>query len=221
MNQIKSVLIVDDHPIIVVAMKSLIESRMPKWQLMSAASRADALRACDESAPSLAIIDLMLPDGNGMDLIREILRKAPECKVLVFSMQCELRYGPRVFREGAKGYLMKGEKISRLFDAIQHIEDGKTYCSENLREVMMQHWTQRPNVVSTCDSLSTREFQIFRMLGQGQTSKEIGSSLSISPKTVESHRENMKKKLSCNTSNELVLRARDWLHLDEGDAAVL
>ena len=208
----RDILLVDDHPIIVVAVKSLIQSRMPELDLHTAATRAGASRLIASINPALAIIDLLLPDGDGLDVLAEILRYHPECKVLVFSMQDELRYGPRALRAGAKGYLMKGDKVSALVEAVREIDEGKTYASDALREVLVEKWSEQDKAAAKSDTLSDRELQVFRMLGAGKRSREIAAELLISPKTVESHRENMKNKLGCANTAELMLKARDWLN---------
>ena len=118
----RDLLLVDDHPIILVAVKALIESKMPGYRLHCAQTRADAIATAERIRPKLAVIDIMLPDGDGLDLIRKLKELSPGCSVLVFSMQSELRYGPRALKAGASGYLMKGDRVSALLEAIQMIE---------------------------------------------------------------------------------------------------
>lgn len=208
-SQDRDLLLVDDHPIILLAVKSLIESKLPRYRLHSAATRGEALMLAKSVQPTLALVDLTLPDGDGLDLIRELKDVSPECGVLVFSMQCELRFGPRALRAGARGYLMKGDRVTALFDAIQQVESGQIYCSPALNKQMVRVWTQEPG--GGVEILSDREFQVFRLIGEGRSTKDIGTALGISTKTVDSHRENMKTKLKCATSTELMLLARDWL----------
>ena len=208
-SQDRDLLLVDDHPIILLAVKSLIESKLPGYRLHSAATRGEAVKLAKAVQPALALVDLTLPDGDGLDLIRELKEVSPECGVVVFSMQCELRFGPRALRAGARGYLMKGDRVTALFDAIQQVEAGHIYCSPALNEQMIRVWSQEPG--GGVEVLSDREFQVFRQMGEGRTTKDIASALGISTKTVDSHRENMKAKLKCSTSTELMLVARDWL----------
>lgn len=208
-TQVRDLLLVDDHPIILLAVKSLIESKLPGYRLHSAATRSEALELATAVQPSLALIDLTLPDGDGLDLIRELKDVSPECGVLVFSMQCELRFGPRALKAGARGYLMKGDRVTALFDAIQQVESGLIYCSPALHERMIHVWSQVE--AKGVESLTEREFQVFCLMGEGLATKDIARKLAISTKTVDSHREHMKVKLSCNSSTEIVLQARDWL----------
>lgn len=208
----RDLLLVDDHPIILLAVKSLIESKLPHYRLHSAASRSEALGLARSVKPELALVDLTLPDGDGLDLIRDLREVSPDCGVLVFSMQCELRFGPRALKAGARGYLMKGDRVNALFDAIRQIEAGQVYCSPALHERMLRVWSQDP--VKGVEALTEREFQVFRMMGEGHGTKEIARRLAISTKTVDSHREHMKVKLGCTTSTDLMLQARDWLAAD-------
>lgn len=206
----RNLLLVDDHPIIVVAVRALIESRLTEYSLHSAATRTEASEMARAIRPSLAIVDLSLADGDGMDVIRDLREEVPECQSLVFSMQDELRFGPRALRYGARGYLMKGSRISALFDAIQVIESGRLYCSEELREALLMNIVPKAGRLPGVEGLSDREFQVFQLVGQGLTSKDIAARLAISPKTVDSHRENMKVKLNCSSGMELAFQARDW-----------
>lgn len=208
-TQVRDLLLVDDHPIILLAVKSLIESKLPGYRLHSAATRSDALDMAKSVQPSLALIDLNLPDGDGLDLIRELKEVSPECGVLVFSMQCELRFGPRALKAGARGYLMKGDRVTALFEAIQQVESGLIYCSPALQERMVHVWSQVG--VKGVESLTEREFQVFCLMGEGLATKDIARHLAISTKTVDSHREHMKLKLGCSSSTEMMLQARDWL----------
>ena len=205
----RDLLLVDDHPIILLAVKSLIESKLPHYRLHSAASRSEALGLAKSVKPELALVDLTLPDGDGLDLIRDLKEVSPDCGVLVFSMQCELRFGPRALKAGARGYLMKGDRVNALFDAIRQIEAGQVYCSPALHERMLRVWSQDP--VKGVEALTEREFQVFRLMGEGHGTKEIARRLAISTKTVDSHREHMKVKLGCTTSTDIMLQARDWL----------
>jgi DNA-binding NarL/FixJ family response regulator len=213
--QSRDLLLVDDHPIILVAVKAWVESKMPGYRLHCAQCQADAVEIAAQVKPALAVVDMALPDGDGLDLIRKLKEINPACKVLVFSMQSELRYGPRALKAGASGYLMKGDRVAALFEALQMVEAGRIYCSPALTEEMMRSWSKNP--AAGIETLSDREFQVFRLMGEGRSTKEISKLLEISTKTVDSHRENMKAKLGCSNSTELLLQARDWLGIANGN----
>jgi DNA-binding NarL/FixJ family response regulator len=209
MTPVRDILLVDDHPIIVLAVKSIIESRSKDYRIRTASTAAEAIEMAREVNPWLAILDLSLPDGDGMVLIQDIRAECSDCRVLIFSMQNELKYGPRALKAGANGYLMKGEQVSAVVDAIKTIEGGRIYCSPELSDHLMRSFG-KTDQSSLIDILSEREFQIFKLLGEGRGGREIAASLHISPKTVDSHRENMKVKLQCATMRELAFFAHDW-----------
>lgn len=212
----KDLLLVDDHPIILLAVKSLIESKLPAYRPHGAHSQAEALELAARFKPSLAVVDISLPDGDGLDLIHRLKEVSPGCAVLVFSMQSEQQYGARALRAGASGYLMKGDKVSAVIEAIEKIEAGGIYCSPALaQEVMRGLGNEVPGGV---ESLSNREFHIFRLMGAGHSSKEIGQRLDISSKTVGCHRDNIKTKLNCANATEVLLKARDWLSRNPGQS---
>ncbi len=215
-SETRDLLLVDDHPIILVAVKALVESKMQGYRLHCASCQADAVEIARRVKPAVAVIDMVLPDGDGLDLIRKLKEISHDCKILVFSMQSELRYGPRALKAGASGYLMKGDRVAALFEALQMIEAGRVYCSPALTDEMMRSWSKNP--AAGIDTLSDREFQVFRLMGEGRSTKEISKLLEISTKTVDSHRENMKAKLGCSNSTELLLQARDWLGIANGNA---
>lgn len=211
----KNLLLVDDHPIIVVAVRALVEAKSKDYRLHTATTRGEALSVLEREIPDVAIVDLALPDGDGLSLIRELRAASPACRVLVFSMQCELKFGPRALKAGAQGYLMKGADISALYKALEVVASGKAYCSEALTQHLMRNVGVNGGRGAGVDALSEREFQIFQLIGRGLAPKEIASFLRISPKTVDSHRENMKSKMQCASTMDLAFLARDWF-VDSG-----
>lgn len=210
----KHILLVDDHPIIVLAVRSLIEARRPGFVVHSAHTAADGLALAAQHRPALAVVDLSLPDGDGLDLIRQIKEVSVDCAVLIFSMQNELHFGPRALKAGASGYLMKGDKVSAVLEAIEKIEAGGIYCSPALTEALMRNIGRE--TAGGVDALTDREFRVFRLMADGLSTKEIAQTMGISTKTVDSHREKMKWKLGCNNGTELLLMARDWLRDNPG-----
>jgi DNA-binding NarL/FixJ family response regulator len=189
--------------------RSLIESKLPDYSLYSAAGHREALLQAARVKPALALMDLTLPDGDGLELIRELKKVVPSCAVLVFSSHCELRFGPRAIKAGARGYLMKGDRVSALFEAIRQVEEGKVYLSPALTERMARMWAEPPK--QGVEALTNREFQVFQQLAEGRSTKQVAARMGISTKTVDSHREKMKVKLGCSTIPEMMLLARDWL----------
>jgi DNA-binding NarL/FixJ family response regulator len=212
----RDLLIVDDHPIITLAVKSLIESKLTGYLPHTAHTAAEALVLAEACKPAIAVVDISLPDGDGIDLIRRIKDAAPKCGILIFSMQNELQFGPRALKAGANGYLMKGDRVTAVVEAILKIEAGGIYASEALTEEMMRS-VSKP-AATGIEKFSDREYQVFRLLAEGHSNKEIAEKLKISTKTVDSHIEHMKEKLGCANKTELLLRARDWWRGNQGGA---
>jgi DNA-binding NarL/FixJ family response regulator len=210
----RNLLIVDDHPIITLAVKSLVETMLTGFVPHVVHTAADALEMAVKFKPSVAVVDISLPDGDGLELVRRIKEAAPSCAVLVFSMQNELHYGAWALKAGASGYLMKGDKVSAVVEAIRKIEAGGMYASPALAEELMRSVSKPAN--SGIETFSDREYQVFRLLAEGHSTKEIALRLKISSKTVDSHIEHMKGKLGSPNKTELLLRARDWLRSSEG-----
>ncbi|MCW1925473.1 response regulator transcription factor [Luteolibacter arcticus] len=204
----RDLLIVDDHPIITLAVKSLVETMLTGYVPHTVHTAADALELAVQLKPAVAVVDISLPDGDGLDLVRRIKEAAPSCAVLVFSMQNELHYGARALKAGANGYLMKGDKVSAVVEAIRKIESGGMYASPALAEELLRGVAKPAN--SGIETFSDREYQVFRLLAEGHSTKEIALRLKISTKTVDSHIEHMKVKVDCANKTELLLKARDW-----------
>jgi DNA-binding NarL/FixJ family response regulator len=210
----RDLLIVDDHPIITLAVKSLVETMLTGYVPVTAHTVADALELAARSKPAVAVVDISLPDGDGLDLVRRIKEVAPGCAVLVFSMQNELQFGARALKAGASGYLMKGDKVSAVVEAIRKIETGGIYASQALTEELMRN-VAKPSTQGI-ERFSDREYQVFRLMAEGLSTKEISVRLKISNKTVDSHIEHMKEKLGCANKTELLLQARDWWRSTKG-----
>jgi len=203
------ILVIDRRPIFAEGVKRLLAERGSGGTIRCATTRSEALDALSDWQPQLAMIEIDLPDGDGIGLIREIHVNAPDCRVLVLSDHDELKYGGRALRAGARGFLMKCAGVEVLFEALEVVKAGRCYCSPVLSQQVMQSFGSDDGATPV-DGLSEREFQIFRLLADGRNGKEVADLLKISPKTVDSHRDNMKRKLDCSSTLELSLYARDW-----------
>jgi len=209
------ILIVEDHPLFSKGLATLISSRPEYIVVGEAASLSEALAIAEQKTPDLAIVDINLGDESGMDLIPRLKIQNPDIVVLVLSMYDERYYSERILRLGARGYIMKDEAGNKVLDAIQTVMAGKVYLSdaererileaitgENLREV--KDWTM------SLRKLSNRELQIFSLIGKGLGTIEIAAKFNLSTKTVDTHKEHIKLKLHCNTSQELRQLAIEW-----------
>jgi DNA-binding NarL/FixJ family response regulator len=206
------ILIVDDHPVVRegLAMQIALE---PDLAVCGEAEDVPSALALLESAwPDLAIIDISLKKGNGLELIGSIKDRYPTTRVLVWSMYAENLYAERALRAGAQGYLHKGQATSQLLDAIRAVLAGKVYVSEELANHLLHRVVGGKTVErSPIELLSNRELEAFELIGQGQTTEKIATLMNVSPKTVETYRARIKEKLGLSNVTELVQRAAQWV----------
>ncbi|MBR5401099.1 MAG: response regulator transcription factor [Treponema sp.] len=210
-----SVIIIDDHPLFSRGLAQLIETQEAFKVTGIAKNKAETVAMVTDQPPSLAIVDLNLGTEDGLDLIKDILSISPQTKILVISMHDERFYAERALKAGAKGYIMKEAAEANVTQAITTVINGGIYLSENEKNRLNEHAAEgNPNkdkepfdLIST---LSDRQLQIFTLIGKGLGTVEIAGKLNLSIKTIDTHKENMKQKLHCNTSAELRQMAIEW-----------
>ncbi len=202
----RKVLLVDDHPIVREGMALLI-NREPDLTVCADAEESNAaLDAIDNLRPDLAIVDISLPGRDGLELLKMIRAKDPQMPVLILSMHGETTYAERALRAGANGYIMKQEATDKVLVAIRRILNREIYVSEHIANRMLRHLAgaQDQRERSPLDGLSDRELEVFRRMGEGQSTRQIAEELHLSVKTIETHQARLKEKLSLRTSRELV-----------------
>lgn len=207
----KQVLIIDDHPMMRQGLAQLIDNE-PELKVMAEADTGgQGLDIVVGKKLDLAIIDISLPDKNGLELIKDIHSVKPELPILIVSMHDEALYAERVLRAGARGYIMKQEGGQKLLKAIRHVLAGQIYVSEKMSARILESFSGRRSAdASPMARLSDREFEVFQLIGQGKGTKEIAAHLNLSVKTVEVHRAKIKEKLSLTTATDLVRYAVRW-----------
>ncbi len=213
-----SVFLVDDHPVVREGIGRLID-REPDLSVCGEAEDVPgAIEGIERTRPDVVIVDLSLKGSSGLDLIMDIKARWPEMRMLVLSMFDEAYYAERVLRVGAMGYVMKQEPPRTVLDAIRQVMKGEVFVSEQVSSRMLQGLvhTSGDSFTSSLDRLSDREMQVFRMIGEGLTYQEIAEGLSLSVKTVESHVERIKEKLSIRSGRELLMRAVKWVLHSKG-----
>lgn len=215
------VLIVDDHPLVRQGLASLINKSPDLRVIGQAPDSQGALALMAENEPQVAVIDLSLAGGSGIDLLKEIGRRHPNVITLVLTMHDELFYAERALRAGARGYVMKGEETDEVLEAIRQVRKGEVYVSEHLRSTLIQRAADPgPNAPSSAvESLSDRELEVFELVGRGQPTREIAKQLSVSVKTVETHRHRIKEKLGLRSGTEMVRYAIRWVERQAGSPA--
>jgi DNA-binding NarL/FixJ family response regulator len=211
-NAVKRVLIVDDHPMMRQGLAQLIDNEPDLKVVAEADTGGQGLDIVVAQKLDLALVDISLPDKNGLELIKDIRSVNADLPVLIVSMHDEALYAERVLRAGARGYIMKQEGGKKLLQAIRQVLTGQIYVSEKMSARILEAFSgARPGeTASPVARLSDREFEVFQLIGQGKGTKEIAQHLNLSVKTVEVHRAKIKEKLSLLTAIDLVRYAVRW-----------
>jgi len=209
------ILIVDDHPLVRTGFAQLIGDTPDLEVCGEAADMVTALKLVDSTVPDLAIIDLSLSGGSGLDLIEHIKARDSEMLMLVASMHEESLYAERVLAAGARGYINKQEAQEKIIQAIRQVLNGKVYLSEHMTERILNNIVIGADDKRDIDALSNRELQVFEMVGQGVATSKMAAQLNLSIKTIETHQAHIKKKLNLSSAHELTHRAIRWV-LEQG-----
>lgn len=211
-----NIFIVDDHPLVRYGLRQLIDGEPHLNVCGDADSVSAAIKSISSLLPDLAIIDMSLPDGNGLILVKHLLARHPKLRILISSMHDEILFTERALKAGAKGYINKAATGDEVIAAINQILGGKIYLSTHVAEhlALRNIGSNAPSDPSPVLHLSNRELEVFEFIGQGMTTGDISRKLNLSIKTIESHRANIKKKLGFASSSELTRSAMLW-SLDE------
>lgn len=206
------ILIVDDHPIVRQGLARMIAEEPDLEVCGEAEDASQALRQVTESKPDLVIIDISLKSGTGIELIKQIKARDEQVRMLVSSMHDESLFAERSLRAGAMGYINKQEAADKIIGAIRSVLQGKIYLSSQLTDRVLHRMIggKHPEG-SPVEGLSDRELEVFELIGSGLTTRQIAAKLHLSPKTVETHRENIKKKLNLVNAIELTRYAVEWV----------
>jgi DNA-binding NarL/FixJ family response regulator len=209
----KGIFLVDDHPTLRDGLHRVVDQIPGCFICGEAASASEALLAIPALSPALVITDISLPDRNGLELIKDLRALLPMAGVLVFSMHDEMLYAERSIKAGARGYLMKGANRTRLTEVITRVVNGNTYLSQRVSDHLVKNLAGHRAVRVKLDTLSDRELEVFELIGQCRTGAQIAEQLSISQKTVDAHRGNIKTKLGLADAPSLMREAVLWLEL--------
>jgi DNA-binding NarL/FixJ family response regulator len=214
-NRMRSrVLIVDDHPAVREALALRIGVQRDLEVCGEAADLDEALRLVAETEPDVAVVDISLKTGNGIDLIKRVKARHEHVRILVWSMHSEALYAERALHAGALGYVNKDQATDKIVEAIRQVLAGKVYLSQAMTERMLQRAVGggREEVTrSPLDVLADRELEIFRLIGQGVKTAEIAQRLHLSVKTVETYRDRMRRKLDLSDGTKLAHYATQWV----------
>jgi DNA-binding NarL/FixJ family response regulator len=209
--------IVDDHPMMRQGLAQLINNEPDLTVCAEADTAGQALNLVNSARPDLFLVDISLPDKNGIELIKDIRSMDPAARILVVSMHDEALYAERILRAGARGYIMKQEGGRKLMDAIRHVLSGSIYVSEKMSGKILEIFSgQKDGAGSPVARLTDREFEVFQLIGEGRGTRQIAEHLHLSVKTVEVHRANIKEKLELETATDLVRYAVRWTESQAG-----
>lgn len=213
----RRIMLVDDHPMMRAGLAQLI-SRQPDLMICAeAANPAEALKALPATNPEVLLADLTMPGRSGLEFIKDILALHPALPVLVVSMHDEAVFAERALRAGARGYIMKEAGGEALVDAIRQVLRGEVYVSPTMSARILAGLSGRKprGSDSPIEKLTDREFEIFQLIGQGKSTRDIAEQLGLSSKTVDVHRSHLREKLELKDSTALIRHAVRWVETQQ------
>lgn len=217
MPQKIKIFLVDDHPLVREWLTNLL-NQQPDFQVCGESGAApEALQLIVAAKPDIAIVDLTLASGSGLELIKNIRSGHPSIAVLVLSMHDELLYAERALRAGAGGYIMKSEATQKVIQAVRTVLGGEVYVSTKVASMLAQRVMggKKENAALPITELSDRELEVFQLLGRGFSTRQISEHLHVGFKTVQSYSARIKEKLDLANINELMREAIRWQESQE------
>ncbi|MCD4825896.1 MAG: response regulator transcription factor [Phycisphaerae bacterium] len=199
------ILVVDDHEIVRKGLCELLD-KQPDLQVVGEAENGRAaVQLAGELQPDVIVMDISMPDMNGMAATKQILRDMPNIRILALSMHPGQTTVSGMFQAGASGYLLKTCALEELVNAVRVVAEGKIFISPEIGDVVLQDYIARvvENQNELSSILSNREYEVLQLVAEGKASKEIASILNVTDKTIESHRSNIMKKLDLHSIAEL------------------
>jgi DNA-binding NarL/FixJ family response regulator len=203
------VLVADDHDVVRRGVRALLESQPGVEVCCEAATGVEAVEHVKKAKPDLVVLDLTMPEMNGLEAARVIRETSPETEVLILSMHFSEEIAREVLRVGARGYLLKTDANTELIAAVQRMRMGKTFFTSRLTASMADsfiHGSSDPNSMSPVPGspLSPREVEIVQSLAEGKSNKETAAALGVSTRTIESHRNHIMRKMSFSSFSDLI-----------------
>ena len=209
----RRILLVDDHPMTREGLAANFYRQSDLIVCGEASSPAEAISVLPKLKPDLLLTDMTMPGRSGVEFIKDVHAMMPDLPILVLSMHDEMLHAERALRAGARGYLMKDAGAAKVLEVIRLVLSGQSYVSPQVAARLLDAVTgRRPRgSTSPIEKLSDREFEVFRLLGSGKSTKEIAKALSLSPKTVDVHRGRIKEKLHLKDATSLLHHAVRWV----------
>ncbi len=214
-----TIILADDHPIVRRGLRSVLEAEKGFSLLGEAGDGLEAVRMVENLQPDILITDMMMPGLTGLEVTRQVKHRVPKTKIIILSMHASESYVLEALRNGANGYVLKDTVSEELVEAIRDVIAGRRYLSSQLSERAIETYILKAEstLEDSYDSLTTREREVLKLAAEGSTNNEIAERLFISPRTAETHRANLMKKLALSNHTELIRYAirRGVLSIDE------
>lgn len=209
MDQKKRIIIIDDHPLFREGLKAII-GRSARYEVAGEAGCGrDGLQLAGKLKPDIALVDIALPDQNGLELIRDLLKASPRTRILIVSVHSKIDYIVKAFQSGAFGYIVKVSAADKLLEGIEHVLKGDYYMDTAVSQQVVKKLAglmaaEKIVTGSGYDALTAREQEVMVLLAEGMPVQQVADKLFISPKTAENHRANIMRKLELHSTIELV-----------------
>jgi len=215
----KKILLVDDHPFMRAGLAGLIDRQPDMAVCGEAGSPVEAFHAMEKAKPDLVLTDLTMPGRSGLEFIKDLRAAEPNLAILVVSMHDEVVHAERALRAGARGYIMKEAGGENLLAAIRQVLGGEVYVSPRMSARILEGLSgAKPRGSSSpIEKLTDREFEVFQLIGQGKSTRDIAAQLHLSPKTVDVHRANIKEKLGLVDATALIRHAVRWVETQKSE----
>jgi two-component system response regulator NreC len=204
------ILLADDHTVMRKGLRLLLESQPEFSVVAEAADGRQAVERAEAAQPDVAVIDIAMPNLSGIEAAQRMAAALPHIAIVILSMHSDEGYVLRALKAGAKGYLLKDSAEGDLIEAIKAVHQGKTFFSPEISKMLVEDYMQEIRTRGAEDSydlLTSREREIFQLLAERKSNKEIAQALNLSPYTVETHRRNLQEKLNLHSLAELILYA--------------
>lgn len=202
-----TILLADDHPIVRKGLRDLLETEANLQVIGEAANGLEVVAMVERLKPDILVLDVVMPGLNGVEVTQQVLRRSPQTRVIIFSMHADESYVLRALRNGASGYVLKDSSPDELVRAVREVLAGRRYLGPPLSERAIETYVQQKAEMATLDRyerLTTREREILHLTLEGYNNTQIAEQLSISPRTVATHRTNMMRKLGLKTRTDLI-----------------
>lgn len=204
------ILLADDHTVVRDGLRALLEKQSDMAVVAEAADGRDSVRLAEEQSPDVVVMDIAMPNMNGIEATRRIISTNPRVAVVILSMHQDESYVLRSLKAGAKGYLLKDSLRSDVIDAIRQVAQGRSFLTKKVSRILQEDYIrelEQRGLDDSYDLLTEREREILQLVAEGRTNKEVANLLNVSITTVETHRTHILQKLGLHSVPELILYA--------------